>query len=201
MTYRQRVAAVGAVLLLAGCASPAAPEATPPTASSAVPSVSTEGPATPTSTQPSVSTPAATSASAKKIKVPDTLDFRATTVDGKDFAGASLAGRPVLFWFWAPWCPICRSQIDQVQGIARDFDGKVSVVGVGSLDDAKAIARFAGDADGLTHLSDATGAVFRHFEVVQQSSFVLLDADGEKVYTVGYGGSDDLADRVADVAG
>ena len=53
----------------------------------------------------------------------------------------------------------------------------------------------------MTHLSDATGAVFRHFEVVQQSSFVLLDADGEKVYTVGYGGSDDLADRVADVAG
>ena len=43
--------------------------------------------------------------------------------------------------------------------------------------------------------------MFRHFEVVQQSSFVLLDADGKKGYTVGYGGSDDLADRVADVAG
>ena len=52
----------------------------------------------------------------------------------------------------------------------------------------------------MTHLSDASGAVFRHFEVVQQSSFVLLDAEGKKAYSVGYGGSDDLADRVAAVA-
>jgi hypothetical protein len=37
--------------------------------------------------------------------------------------------------------------------------------------------------------------------VIQQSSFVLLDDKGAKVYEVGYGGSDDLADRVAAVAG
>ena len=43
--------------------------------------------------------------------------------------------------------------------------------------------------------------MWRHFEVVQQSSFVLLDARGEVVYEVGYGGSDDLADQVAAVAG
>ena len=60
---------------------------------------------------------------------------------------------------------------------------------------------FAADAPGMTHLSDESGAVWRHFEVVQQSSFVLLDAKGAKVFSVGYGGSDDLADRVAAVAG
>jgi thiol-disulfide isomerase/thioredoxin len=134
--------------------------------------------------------------------VPETLMFTSTTVDGQPFDGASLAGKPVLLWFWAPWCPTCRSQTGDVQAIARDFAGNVTVVGVGSLDDdAAAIKRFAADASGMTHLHDESGAVFRHFEVVQQSSFVLLDAEGRKAWSVGYGGSDDLADQVAAVAG
>ena len=133
--------------------------------------------------------------------MPATLRFRGTKVDGGEFDGANLVGKPVLLWFWAPWCPTCRAQTEQVQGIARDYQGKVHVVGVGSLDDAKAISQFAANAPGITHLSDESGAVWRHFEVTQQSSFVLLDDKGNKVYSVGYGGSDDLADRVKAVAG
>jgi thiol-disulfide isomerase/thioredoxin len=122
-------------------------------------------------------------------------------VDGGEFDGATLVGKPVLLWFWAPWCPVCRGQIEQVQSIARKHEGEVNLVGVGSLDSTKAISGFAADAPGITHLSDESGAVWRHFEVVQQSSFVLLDDKGEVVYEVGYGGSDDLADRVAAVVG
>lgn len=195
-----RLAAAAVIVLLAGCAGgEAAPEVDLPN-SAAPPATSiTPSPSdTPSSATPAVSP---TSATPSTIAVPATLRFRSTTVDGEAFDGAALAGKPVLLWFWAPWCPTCRSQTDQVQALARDYDGKVSVVGVGSLDDAAAIKAFAGDAPGLTHLSDADGAVFRHFEVVQQSSFVLLDAAGEKVWSVGYGGSDDLADQVAAVAG
>ena len=35
--------------------------------------------------------------------VPKNLDFSGTTVSGDEFQGASLAGRPTLLWFWAPW--------------------------------------------------------------------------------------------------
>jgi thiol-disulfide isomerase/thioredoxin len=194
------LATVGAFLLVAGCAGPDIPQTAPPSAS-AIPSVSaspspsvTSSPATP-SAEPSGEAP-----SEAPKEVPATLRFRGTKVDGGDFNGATLAGKPVLMWFWAPWCPVCRGQIDQVQRIARDHEGQVNVVGVGSLDDAKAISRFAADAPGITHLSDESGAVWRHFEVVQQSSFVLLDDEGAKVYSVGYGGSNDLAERVAAVA-
>ena len=201
MSLRHPIVGIVALVLLAGCASPAEPEAGSPPASSVAPSVSASETAATTSAEPSLSESTGSSAPDKKIKVPDTLKFSSTTVDGRAFEGPSLAGQPVLFWFWAPWCPTCRGQIDQVQGIARDFEGKVNVIGVGSLDNAKAIARFADDAPGMTHLSDASGEVFRHFEVVQQSSFVLLDEQGKKAYSVGYGGSKDLADRVAEVAG
>jgi thiol-disulfide isomerase/thioredoxin len=37
--------------------------------------------------------------------VPQTLAFTAHTVGGKRFDAASLAGKPVVLWFWAAWCP------------------------------------------------------------------------------------------------
>lgn len=35
--------------------------------------------------------------------VPEVLAFSATTLDGGTFEGATLAGRDVVLWFWAPW--------------------------------------------------------------------------------------------------
>ena len=189
-----RLVALVVVILLAGCGAPAAEPEPAPIATPAT---------SPSTTAPSP-TPAASrtpSAGPTTAPVPDTLRFTSTTVGGQPFDGASLSGKPVLLWFWAPWCPTCRSQADDVGAVARDYADRVAVVGVGSLsDDAAAIERFAADAPGPVHLDDRSGAVFRHFGVVEQSSFVLLDAAGRKAWSVGYGGSDDLAEQVAAVA-
>jgi thiol-disulfide isomerase/thioredoxin len=133
--------------------------------------------------------------------VPETLDFTATTVSGDAFEGASLTGRPTLLWFWAPWCPTCRGQIPQVEGIAADHAGELNVIGIGSLDSAEAIAGFAGDVDDVVHLEDVDGEIWKRFGVTEQSSFVLLDADGAVVFEAGYGGTDDLDAQVDDVLG
>ena len=127
---------------------------------------------------------------------PELLDFTATTVGGESFDGASLAGSPTVLWFWAPWCPTCRSQIPQVQDLAETYGDRVGVVGIGSLDSAEAIADFADDAEGVTHLEDVDGELWTRFGVAEQSSFVVLDADGEVVFEAGYGGSDDLGAEV-----
>ena len=129
------------------------------------------------------------------------MKFEATTVDGKSFDAASLAGKPALFWFWAPWCPTCKAQIPEVQKLAKTYEGRVNVVGVGSLDGGNAIKRFADDAWGMTHLTDEQGKVWKHFGVVEQSSFLLLNAKGEKVFSAGYGGSSKLPDEVARATG
>ena len=133
--------------------------------------------------------------------VPENLDFSGTTVSGDEFQGASLAGRPTLLWFWAPWCPTCRGQIPQVEGLATEHEGDLNVVGVGSLDSAEAIAGFADDVEGITHLEDAEGELWKRFGVTEQSSFVLLDAEGTVVFEAGYGGSEDLGARVEDLLG
>lgn len=140
-------------------------------------------------------------ATASSAPVPETLQFSGTTVAGASFDGASLAGKPAVLWFWAPWCPTCRGQIGNVSALAREYDGKVSFVGVGSLDtDTAAIKEFAGDVDApMPHLSDPDGAVWRHFSIVEQSTFVVLDEAG-KVVTSGYLSDSDLADEVAALA-
>ena len=142
------LATVGAVLLVVGCTGPQPiPDTTPTVASPASSSTVSTSPSTAASPATSpADQPSAGPASDGPKNVPATLRFTSTKVDGGEFNGASLTGKPALIWFWAPWCPVCRSQIDQVQRIASDNEGKVNVVGVGSLDDAKAISGFAPDA-------------------------------------------------------
>ena len=55
----------------------------------------TELVAPPTTTAPPTAT-------APSSVVPEVLDFTATLSDGTTLVGADLAGRDVLFWFWAP---------------------------------------------------------------------------------------------------
>lgn len=129
------------------------------------------------------------------------LDFNATTIAGDPFAGESLADKPTVLWFWAPWCSACRSQAPGVSEIAATYGDRVNVVGVGSLDESAAIEEFADavPAD-FTHLDDPDGAVWRHFGVTAQSTYLVLDAD-QTVVASGYLSDSDLASAVADLAG
>lgn len=139
--------------------------------------------------------------SSSAAPVPELLDFTGTTVQGEQFDGASLVGRPTVLWFWAPWCPTCRGQIPQVEALAAEHGDEVNVIGIGSLDSAEAIADFASDVSGVTHLEDVDGTLWRRFGVTEQSSFVVLDADGVVRLEAGYGGTDDLDAEVESLLG
>ncbi|WP_248580824.1 redoxin domain-containing protein [Nocardioides sp. InS609-2] len=130
------------------------------------------------------------------------LDFSSQTVDGAAFEGSSLAGRPAVLWFWAPWCPTCRRQIAGVSAAADQFADEVAFVGVGSLDDSEAIDDFAADvpAREIAQLADPDGEVWRHFGITEQSTYVVLDAEGRTV-TSGYLDDAELLDVVGDLAG
>ncbi len=127
------------------------------------------------------------------------LDFTATTVDGSPFEGSSLEGRPAVLWFWAPWCPTCLAQSVNVSDLAQKYDGEVAVVGVGGLDSTESIGELAAQIPYVTHLSDERGQVWRHFRVTAQSTYTVIDADGE-IISEGYLDDAELNDLVAELA-
>lgn len=129
-----------------------------------------------------------------------TLEFTGVTLDGARYDGRQLAGKPAVLWFWAPWCPTCRAQVGGVEKIAAEYAGRVNVVGVGGLSDAADIRAFAREVAGPTHLVDEEGAIWRHFGITAQSTYVLLDAAGA-VVGEGFLDNEALATRVADLAG
>ncbi|MEU3282924.1 redoxin domain-containing protein [Streptomyces antibioticus] len=136
-------------------------------------------------------------------KAPEALNFSATTVDGKPFDAKTLAGKPTVLWFWAPWCPTCKGQAAETAKVAAAQQDKANVVGVAGLDKNAAMRAFVSDTGtgSFPHLSDEKGEVWKRFEITQQSSYVILDQSGKTVYKGVLPGGKGLADKVAALTG
>ena len=129
------------------------------------------------------------------------LRFTGTTVAGEPFDGTSLAGKPAVLWFWAPWCHTCKGQASNVSALAEEYAGEVNIVGIAGLsDDTAGIADFADGTSGITNLSDSEGEIWRRFGIVEQSVFTVIDRHGE-VVSEGFLEDDDLNDIVGSLAG
>jgi thiol-disulfide isomerase/thioredoxin len=140
------------------------------------------------------------SADTKPGAVAEILKFSGTTVDGEAFDGATLAGKPTVLWFWAPWCPTCQGQAPNVSALAKKYDGSVNVVGIAGLSDSDdEIKAFADNTSGVTNLSDTPGEIWKRFGIVEQSVYTVIDADG-KVVSEGYLADAELNELVAGLA-
>ncbi|GAA2527959.1 redoxin domain-containing protein [Pilimelia columellifera] len=129
------------------------------------------------------------------------LRFSGRTLDGRDFDGASLAGKPAMLWFWAPFCATCAGQAPTVMDLADRYQGRVSVLGVAGLGDAKEMREFVDDTEisALPQVNDSGGVLWRRFGVVEQSVYVLIDASG-KVTHKGWLDSVDIERAVRELA-
>jgi thiol-disulfide isomerase/thioredoxin len=138
-----------------------------------------------------------------KAQVPKELNFTGTTVDGKAFDAKTLAGKPTVLWFWAPWCPKCRAQAGETAKVAADYQGKANVIGVAGLDKNAAMKDFVSQTGtgSFPHLSDEAGEVWKRFAVTEQSRYVILDKDGKTVYEGVLPGGEGLTEKVAGLTG
>lgn len=195
------VTMAGAALLVAGCGGGG--EAT-----SAVESPS-EAPASPGAQSPGAQSSGAQSSGAQSPgaqgrDVPEALRFKGETLAGEQFDGAALAGRPAVFWFWAPWCSKCRSEGPNVAKAAEKYGDEVSFVGIGGLEKDKGRLRDFVSRTGtgnLTHLDDRTGRLYSHFKVTSQSSFLFMAPDGKTSKDSGPLDEDELSRHVDELLG
>ncbi|MBQ1020960.1 redoxin domain-containing protein [Micromonospora sp. D93] len=139
---------------------------------------------------------------AAPAQVPDVLRFTGTTLGGAAFDAAQLAGKPVVLWFWAPWCATCASQAWTVAEIAPKYRDTVPIVGVAGLGERKAMKEFVTEFDlgGTPQIEDSKGALWKRFKVTEQSIFVIIDRSGTVVHE-GFLDGEALTAKVAALAG
>ncbi len=116
-------------------------------------------------------------------------------LDGKAVDLAQLVGRkPVLFEFWATWCPICQALMPRIQAAHARFGDRVDFVEVAvAVNETPASIRrhLASHPYPFRFLFDANGAAVRAYQAPTTSYVVVVDAAGRVVYT-GTGSDQDI---------
>jgi thiol-disulfide isomerase/thioredoxin len=185
------VTAVCAGIALAGCGATNQPASQP-------------APQTPitTTTTTEVGASATTSTTAP-VTVPEQLKFTTKTVDGKDFAGESLAGKAAVLWFWAPWCTKCRGEAPGVAETVTAAGTSVTFVGVAARDGVPAMRKFVEQykLGGFAHLADTDLAIWKRFGVVEQPAYAFISKDGKVEVVTDRVSKDDLMRRARALAG
>jgi thiol-disulfide isomerase/thioredoxin len=134
--------------------------------------------------------------------VPKQLAFTARTLQGGTFSGASLAGKPAVMWFWAPWCAVCLGEASSVLDMAERFGDRVTFVGMAGRDSEQNMQQFV-DQTGIGSLPqviDADGELWSSFEVSGQPSYVFIDRAGKTRVVAGALTPDQLYDLTAKIA-
>ena len=127
----------------------------------------------------------------------DATTVSGPTLDGQQFDAAAVEG-PVVYWFWAPWCTVCRAEAPTVADVAERWDGEVTFVGVasrGPQDDMDAFVTETG-TEGIRHIADLDGTIWARFGVSAQPAFVFVDREGSATGWLG-GLGEPLLDEVA----
>jgi thiol-disulfide isomerase/thioredoxin len=151
-------------------------------------------------TASSAPAPPTASATSSAVAAPTQLDFVAPTVGGQEFSGATLAGKPVVFWFWTPWCPACQGEAPEVAKLAK-ANPDITFVGVSARDQVPAMQEFIDkyDTGSFTNIADVDGAVWQRFGVTAQPAFAFVGRDGSVDVVRGPLPESELAAQVADL--
>lgn len=140
-------------------------------------------------------------AAGQAAAVPAQLQFSARTLGGQTFSGASLAGKPAVLWFWAPWCPTCQQEAPALAKVAA-ANPRVTFVGVAARDQVPSMQSFVDKyhLGGLTQLADTDGAVWAKFGITRQPAWAFVGADGSVDVVKSRLTESQLAERVSGLA-
>lgn len=102
--------------------------------------------------------------------------LQAMLVNGSEFSLASLHGQPVLVYFWATWCPVCRLKQGSIESLATTYRVvSVALQSGGSTDVLKYI-----NEHGLRVpvINDPDGAIARAWGVRATPTSFIVDGNG-----------------------
>lgn len=117
------------------------------------------------------------------------------TLDGKPADLSQYVGKqPVLFQFWATWCPNCKALEPRIEAAMKKYGDKMKFVAVAvsvnqSVERVKAYKEKHGMSQDIVW--DRKGFAADAYQVPATSYIVLVNAKGKVVYT-GVGADQDI---------
>jgi thiol-disulfide isomerase/thioredoxin len=116
-------------------------------------------------------------------------EFSGHLVDGQSFDLAAWravhAGRPVLLYFWAEWCPICKTTAGNVTNVSADWP--VTSIAIQSGPAEQVAGVMAAKGYRWPTLPDPAAAILRQFGLAGTPAFVVINPAGDvRFVSLGY---------------
>ena len=112
-------------------------------------------------------------------------EFNVELMDGSRYSISTFSGEPVLFHFWATWCPVCGLQNGSIESIAEDYP----VVSIASWSEGETEVKSYMQENGLTFpvMLDESGELARSFGLKGvPASFILSPGSDISFVESGY---------------
>lgn len=108
-------------------------------------------------------------------------EISAEMVDGRHFNlsewRATHPDSALLLYFWAEWCPVCKTTAGTVSNIAADWP--VTTIAVQSGDAAAVARHMQAAGNNWPTVNDPQGELLRQYGLPGTPSFAILSPDGE----------------------
>ena len=99
-------------------------------------------------------------------------------LDGSAYTLPAKPALPVLVYFWATWCPICRAQQDSINSIAQDHPNTITVA-MQSGSDAEVTNYLVEQGLRFPVLNDANGRLATAWGVHAVPASFIISPDGQ----------------------
>ena len=116
-------------------------------------------------------------------------NFAGPLVDGRPFVlaewRAAYPGRPLLLYFWAEWCPICKTTAGNVSNISADWPVTSIATESGSAEQVAEFMRKSGYR--WSTMPDPRAEILRQYGLPGTPAFIIINPAGDvRFVSVGF---------------
>ncbi|MDX1346287.1 MAG: protein disulfide oxidoreductase [Sedimenticolaceae bacterium] len=112
-------------------------------------------------------------------------ELSGTMLNGESYQLPAKPGEPLLVYFWASWCPVCKLQDGNIATLSEEFP--VITVAMSSGTDEEIREYLEQEGLELAVINDDTGEISNRWGVKGVPTTFVIDGDGEvRFVEVGY---------------